>query len=239
MSIDSPTQVVVLGHRGGSGKTAFASLLAGALARSQEGVVLLDASASGAAAHLSDGLRRPSPAPWRQGQSPVTFGALPLQVAWAPGCLSGADKCRAVVHGMAGAGASVLVVDTPVCSPPEVATAVQRADVVLVVVPAHGVALRTLGPLLEAVRAERAKPGRHFETRIVLSLTGDGSPESAQVEAAAREWLGAALLPESFALDPAVRRSMARGESPAILDPPACVLSAAQVVEASAGALPA
>lgn len=206
----APTTIAVLGHRGGIGRSAFAALLAGALAEDAKGVLLLDASALPGSSRLGDGGPE-DPEPLSVSQRAVP----PHSVLWAPGCLSGSGA--AADARAKSASARAIVLDAPLCQRSELAAAVEHADLALVLCPADGPSLRSFAGFLEALRGERARPGRRFETRLVLRTPEQRSPESAKTAAAAREWMAAGMIDAEFAHDRRIAEAMAKGQSPAFL----------------------
>ena len=213
--------IVVISHRGGCGKTALATGLALGLARRaaaagrSDGTMLVDCAFAPTAAVLAPATRGDKrPAPWTGAPEPVRGWTHPdwrFEAVHAPKVLTDPAGFAALAADAAAAGFSRVVVDLPVCGPDELTAATRGAALLLVLVPCDGPAFRSLPPLLEALRDERARPGRAFQTRAVLTGTGVPNPERQAIEAYQRRYLAALLATADFPFDPALRRAMSKG----------------------------
>jgi cellulose biosynthesis protein BcsQ len=212
-----PRSILIASHRGGSWKSTLSALLALALAEQGITTCVADLAASGGAFSLHrEDRSAPRPVAIRNlgdahivnhRQSPVTIIHL-SQFSNHVGESNPAEILQPLRLG------EVLILDAPALGMLQLCGLLRNCDVALLPVPAEAMSLKSLMPFLEAVKENRAMPGRRFETRIVLTGTGLRQEETALAERHARETLAPILAPGELPWNDALLNILNDGRFP-------------------------
>ncbi|MEQ8821792.1 MAG: hypothetical protein RLY93_16260 [Sumerlaeia bacterium] len=211
--------VLVLSHRGGSGKTALAAGIASDWADLGEKPLLVDCAAAGGASAL---FGRYLPADfvfpvWRGEEKPfpmVQEGGMSMRFLKAGPALKDPQAAERLREGAAKARCTSVVVDLPACGRSELEPLLRVATLVLLVMPVDALAFRGSRPFLEMIQEERARPGRDFQSVVVVNGTGVKNPAKEHTEVFLRQYLGPILAPVEIPHDPSLKAGMAKGILP-------------------------
>jgi cellulose biosynthesis protein BcsQ len=208
--------VMVVGHRGGCGRSSLAASLAWLLAGDEtktNAPLLVDFCEAGGASTLgAKGLVPPKPDPTavaslREGILPHGLDH-PYHVVHMPGGHRQPEALDALRGIQEDGNFAPIICDVPLCGGEELTEALRVADLVLVLVPCEAHALRSIGGFLEVLNDHRSRPGRTFAVRAIVTGSGARDPERQEVEKAMRQYLGAILLEAGLVFDEAGEREL-------------------------------